>query len=89
MTWLIRRLTASTHCRAHRSEPYFLPTFSSNIAFLRRSVLLDPKHDVLLDMLSKPTQGVMNSNFRKVKAVYFKCGYEGELGDTGVVMPVL
>ncbi|KAK0492280.1 hypothetical protein EDD18DRAFT_1109035 [Armillaria luteobubalina] len=44
---------------------------SSNIVFLRSKALLYPKHDVLLDMLSKPTQDVVNFHVRKVQAVYF------------------
>ncbi|SJL17663.1 uncharacterized protein ARMOST_21220 [Armillaria ostoyae] len=47
----------------------------NNIAFLRRNVLLDPKHDALLDMLSKPTQDVINSNFRMAKAAYFDSNF--------------
>ncbi|KAJ7471346.1 hypothetical protein B0H11DRAFT_1919891 [Mycena galericulata] len=38
--------------------------------YLRHSTLLAPAHDVLLDLLSDPTQSAVNSNLRTVKAAY-------------------
>jgi exocyst complex component 7 len=45
------------------------------MAYLRRNVLLEPKQDSLIDLLSKPTQDTLNSNYRTAKAGYFEANF--------------
>ncbi|KAF5356496.1 hypothetical protein D9757_012573 [Collybiopsis confluens] len=52
-------------------ETFFL---LNNIAYLRRNIL-EPRNESLIDYLSKPTQDVLNSNFRTAKASYLDANF--------------
>ncbi|TFK72839.1 exocyst complex component exo70 subunit [Pluteus cervinus] len=57
-------------------RPAFAAIFLlNNISYLRRFILLEPLHDELTSLLSKPTQDALNSNFRTAKAGYFDSNY--------------
>lgn len=56
------------------------PAFGSifllnNISYLRKHILLDPHHEMLITLLSQPTKDALNSNFRMAKAAYFDSNF--------------
>jgi len=55
----------------------------NNIAYLRKNIISDPKHDSLLDLLSKQTIDMLNTNFRTAKAAYFDANFSSLLQTLG------
>lgn len=58
----------------------------NNISYLRNNIMVDPKHDSLLDLLSKQTIDTLNTNFRTAKAAYFDANFSSliqTLGEDG------
>jgi len=47
----------------------------NNVSYLLNSILLTPVNPALLDLLSKATQDILNSNFRMAKAAYFDSNF--------------
>lgn len=47
----------------------------NNVAYLRRNIMLQPKNEGLLALLSRPTQDTINSNFRTAKATYMDANF--------------
>ncbi|KAF5356560.1 hypothetical protein D9758_008232 [Tetrapyrgos nigripes] len=61
--------------QTQRRPPFGTVFRLNNIAHLRKNICLDPKHDALIDYLSKPTQEILNSNFRTAKSAYFDANF--------------
>jgi exocyst complex protein 7 len=47
----------------------------NNVAYIRFRVLLEPRNPSLPELLSRPTQDVVQSNFRTAKAAYFDASF--------------
>ncbi|KAF7297371.1 hypothetical protein MIND_00970600 [Mycena indigotica] len=47
----------------------------NNVCYLRHNLVMSPAHDELLDFLSRPTQELLNQNFRTAKAAYFDANF--------------
>ncbi|KAF7321126.1 hypothetical protein HMN09_00200600 [Mycena chlorophos] len=47
----------------------------NNMSYLRHHIVEAPAHDELLDLLSRSTQDLLNSNFRTAKAAYFDANF--------------
>jgi exocyst complex protein 7 len=47
----------------------------NNISYLRQHTILKPRHEALRNLLSRPTQDAINSNFRTAKAAYFDSNF--------------
>ncbi|KAL0062598.1 exocyst complex component exo70 [Marasmius tenuissimus] len=67
--------TLNMVAKSQRRPPFNAVFLLNNIAYLRRNICIDPKDDRLLDYLSKPTQDVLNSNFRTAKSAYFDANF--------------
>ncbi|THU88895.1 hypothetical protein K435DRAFT_729547 [Dendrothele bispora CBS 962.96] len=65
----------TTVADTQRRPPFGTVFRLNNIAYLRKHIVLDPQHDALIDYLSKPTQEVLNSNFRTAKSAYFDANF--------------
>ncbi|KAJ8517884.1 hypothetical protein ONZ45_g4972 [Pleurotus djamor] len=65
----------STLSRAQRRPSMGSIFLLNNISYLRQHIILAPRHEGLLDLLSKPTQDAINSNFRTAKAAYFDSNF--------------
>ncbi|KAF7307897.1 hypothetical protein MKEN_01150400 [Mycena kentingensis (nom. inval.)] len=62
---------SSTQRRPGPGSIYLL----NNIAYLRHNLLNAPAHEELLDLLDRPAQDALNSNFRTAKAAYFDANF--------------
>ncbi|TFK32707.1 exocyst complex component exo70 subunit [Crucibulum laeve] len=56
------------------------PAFGSiyllnNVSYLRKNLLLQPKHMILPSLISQPAKDALNSNFRTAKAAYFDSNF--------------
>ncbi|KAJ3794696.1 Cullin repeat-like-containing domain protein [Lentinula aff. detonsa] len=66
--------TVSLIARTQRRPPFDSFFLLNNIAYLRKNIL-EPRQDSLIDYLTKPTQDVLNSNFRTAKASYLDANF--------------
>lgn len=66
---LLRTLTSLS--RTHRRQALTAIFFLNNVAHLRQNLLVSPRTAVD-DLLSEPTQTILNSTFRSAKAGYFE-----------------
>ncbi|ESK87637.1 exocyst complex exo70 subunit [Moniliophthora roreri MCA 2997] len=67
--------TLNMVAKTQRRQPFGSIFLLNNISYLRKNISLDPKHDTLIDYLSKPTQEVLNSNYRTAKSGYFDSNF--------------
>ncbi|KAF9261301.1 hypothetical protein L218DRAFT_961600 [Marasmius fiardii PR-910] len=67
--------TLNMIAKTQRRPPFGSVFLLNNISYLRKNISVDPKHDRLLDYLSKPTQDVLNSNYRTAKSGYFDANF--------------
>ncbi|KAG7097952.1 hypothetical protein E1B28_005263 [Marasmius oreades] len=67
--------TLNTIAKTQRRPPFGSIFLLNNISYLRKNISVNPKHDRLLDYLSKPTQDVLNSNYRTAKSGYFDANF--------------
>ncbi|KAJ7184391.1 Cullin repeat-like-containing domain protein [Mycena filopes] len=73
ITTAIASLT--TISRTQRRPAYGSMYLLNNMSYLRHHTVLSPTHDALLDLLSRPAQEALNSNFRTAKAGYFDSNF--------------
>ncbi|KAJ7203663.1 Cullin repeat-like-containing domain protein [Mycena pura] len=73
VTTTINSLT--TISRTQRRPAYGSIYLLNNMSYLQQNTVIAPTHDALLDLLSKPTQDAINSNFRTAKAAYFDANF--------------
>ncbi|KAF5390828.1 hypothetical protein D9757_004554 [Collybiopsis confluens] len=66
--------TVNQIAKNQRRPPFETFFLLNNIAYLRRNIL-EPRNESLIDYLSKPTQDVLNSNFRTAKASYLDANF--------------
>jgi exocyst complex component 7 len=69
----INSLTALS--RAGKRPAYGAIFMLNNVSYLMTHILLEPENPALFDLLSKPTQDLLNSNFRTAKAAYFDANF--------------
>ncbi|KAL0565578.1 exocyst complex component exo70 [Marasmius crinis-equi] len=67
--------TLNMIAKTQRRPPFNSVFLLNNVAYLRRNICIDPKDDRLLDYLTKPTQDILNSNFRTAKSAYFDANF--------------
>ncbi|KAJ7717365.1 Cullin repeat-like-containing domain protein [Mycena maculata] len=65
----------TTISRSQRRPAFGSMYLLNNMSYLQHNLLIAPAHDALLDLLSKPTQDTVNSNFRTAKAAYFDANF--------------
>ncbi|KAF8653415.1 hypothetical protein AX16_003958 [Volvariella volvacea WC 439] len=65
----------NTMSRTSRRPAFGSIFLLNNISYLRQHVLIDPRHEALLSLLSRPTKDTLNSNFRTAKAGYFDSNF--------------
>ncbi|KAI0784074.1 Cullin repeat-like-containing domain protein [Abortiporus biennis] len=63
-----------TLSRANKRPSFGSIFLVNNLAYLRTRILVKPKTDIP-SLLSKPTQDLLNSNFRTAKAAYFDSNF--------------
>ncbi|KAJ3914897.1 Cullin repeat-like-containing domain protein [Lentinula edodes] len=66
--------TVSLIARTQRRPPFDSFFLLNNIAYLRKNIL-EPRQESLIDYLTKPTQDILNSNFRTAKASYLDANF--------------
>ncbi|KAF9556789.1 exocyst complex component, exo70 subunit [Agrocybe pediades] len=73
ITTTIASLT--TLARTSRRPPFGSVFLLNNVSFLRQNLVLEPKEEGVLAILSPPTVEAMNSAFRTAKAGYFDTNF--------------
>ncbi|KIM35849.1 hypothetical protein M413DRAFT_449580 [Hebeloma cylindrosporum] len=73
ITTAISSLT--TLSRSSRRPPFNSVFLLNNVSYLRQHLLLEPKHDDILSIMSPSTSEALNSAFRTAKAGYFDLNF--------------
>ncbi|KAJ7598627.1 Cullin repeat-like-containing domain protein [Mycena floridula] len=58
-----------------RGTPFSSIFILNNIAYLRTQILTEPRSNELINLLSRPTQDIINSNYRTAKAAYMDANF--------------
>ncbi|KAF8886743.1 exocyst complex component exo70 subunit [Infundibulicybe gibba] len=73
VTTVVNSLT--TLSRTSRRPAYGSIFLLNNVSYFRQHILLQPANNALLNLLSKPTQDLLDSNYRTAKAGYFDTNF--------------